>query len=680
MPSDMILKIAIPSPLRQNFDYLPPENFAGSDIQVGMRALVPFGRRELVGIIVEVTNITNVNTVKLKKAITILDQEPLLPQTIINLISWTANYYHHSLGDTFANAIPNLLRKKTCNKKLEYNQILTKIKQKTHKKTNINERFDPEELRPILNKYQTKAVSAIISTDYFQPFLLHGITGSGKTEVYLNTIEKIIAEQKQALVLVPEINLTPQTVTRFEKRFPVKIAVLHSRKTDKERLIAWMAAKNGEAAIIIGTRSAIFTPLKNPGIIILDEEHDLSFKQQSGLRYSARDLAIIRAKLENIPIILGSATPSFESLNNVKRDRYKLLPLPKRAGNAIPPKFSIVDMRAQKVTDGFTATMITTIEKHLENKGQILVFMNRRGYAPVYICPSCGLIVDCKHCAAHMTLHRETQKLHCHHCEATTNIPKKCEHCNQEPLIPLGFGTERLEETLNKLFPNTTAIRIDQDSTKNKNAMHKILQIIHSDQCQILVGTQMLAKGHHFPNVTLVAILNIDSGLFSSDFRASEHLAQLITQVAGRAGREEKPGEVFIQTYNPKNPTLQRLITKGYNDFADYYLQEREQASLPPFAHAAIIRAETKDKKKLMDFLRGIRTEGENFSKKKIKIQGPVTASLEKKAGFYRAQLLLQSKNRTPLHNLIEHLINHIATLKTNSTIKWSLDVDPVEL
>ncbi len=681
MPNSTILKIAVFSPLRQCFDYLPPDDFACDKIKPGMRALVPFGSRELVGLVIEITSSTKINTVKLKKVKAILDNEPLLPKSIFELIKWTADYYHHPLGDTISNAIPAILRKKpkkTCNKKNEYNQILTKNNIKTSKILAKSSSLSPTKL--VLNKDQKLAISEIVNNEGFQTFLLYGVTGSGKTEVYLNAIEKIIAEEKQALVLVPEINLTPQTLARFSQRFSVEIAVLHSRKTDKERFSAWKAAKNGEAKIIIGTRSAVFTPIKNPGIIILDEEHDLSFKQQSGLRYSARDLAVIRGKLENVPVVLGSATPSLESINNAKLNRYKILTLPKRAGNANQPTFNVIDMRRQKIIDGLSEELIHVIEKHLANEEQILIFINRRGYAPVYICPSCGLVVDCKQCSARMVLHRETQKLHCHHCNNAIPIPQKCDHCAQTPLIPLGFGTERIEENLNKLFPNTVALRVDQDSTRNKNALENMLEKIHLGDVKILVGTQMLAKGHHFPDVTLVAIINIDNSLYNSDFRASEHLAQLITQVSGRAGREEKPGEVYLQTFSPKNPMLLHLLAKGYKDFTDFNLEERKKAFLPPFSYTALIRAENKNKSKTLHFLQELRSQCEIISENKVKVLGPIFAAVEKKAGFYRAQLMLQSKKRSLLHDLLNKIIPQIESQKKFGKMKWSVDVDPIDV
>lgn len=673
-----ILRIAVPSPLRKTFDYLPPQDCDISSLanKIGARVLVKFGSREMVGIIWEIANETAFELEKLKSAIAILDDVPLLTPAILALLNWTSNYYHHPIGEVLIQALPNLLRKHKIAKRKPRTSKIAK------KNLVLNQSITKQKLLP-LTKPQINAINAITAT--FQPFLLNGVTGSGKTEVYLTIIERMINMGKQALVLVPEINLTPQTVKRFQERFPTQqIAIIHSRCNHTERMQAWLNSRDGSAAIIIGTRSAIFTPLKNLGIIILDEEHDASFKQQSGLRYSARDLAIVRGKMENIPIMLGTATPSLETFYNAYKKRYHNLSLPERVGGAVQPKLNVIDLRQQKIQDGFSDELIKAINKHLNNSGQILIFLNRRGYAPVMICHCCGWTADCKHCDAHMTFHRETQKLHCHHCGAISIPPKVCPKCGKSQLLTLGLGTERIEATVKKLFPGITAVRIDQDSTRKKDAMQTLLNQIHSGECQIMIGTQMLAKGHHFPNVTLVAILNADDGLFSTDFRASEHLAQMILQVSGRAGRAEKIGEVFIQTHNPNHPFLVRLVREGYESFAMADLHERKSTQLPPFAHLALIRAEAKNKDTLLEFLNSIHKDALHASQRQsnsqVKILGPILSPMERKAGNYRAQLLLQSKDRTALHKLLDELINHIDSLKFCRAIKWYLDVDPMEI
>ena len=657
-----ILKIAL-SPFRHGLDYLLPTGIDAKKIHVGQRVLVSFRNQETVGLLVDVVHETKVEVSKLKKIISIIDEQPLFSEALIALIKWTADYYHAPISEVVACALPSLLR--------------------TNKKINIvhgsSDKKSPLELQRVIpTAAQIAAITAINSATGFQSFLIDGITGSGKTEVYLTVIEKIIEAGKQALVLVPEISLTPQTVARFRERFPCEIAIFHSRLTDKERLASWIAAQTGKAKIVIGTRSAIFTPLVNPGIIILDEEHDLSFKQQSGLRYSARDLALVRAKLENIPVVLGSATPSLESMYNAKRKRYVYLSLPKRAGDAQLPQLHLTDMRNQKLVDCLAEGLIQVIEKHLQQNGQVLLFINRRGYAPTLLCHACGWNARCNHCDVNLTLHREQGKLICHHCDFTLALPEVCPKCGKPQLIAQGFGTERLEKALEQIFPGVSVARVDRDSTKKKGSLHKLLEDVHLGKSQILVGTQMLAKGHHFPNVTLAAILNADSGLFSTDFRASEHLAQLIMQVSGRAGRE-RVGEVYIQTHNPAHPLLDKLIREGYHGFVTEQLAERKMTEFPPYAYLALIKAEAKIKDEAINFLQILRDQSE-LSAQNIRILGPIPATMERKGGKYRAQLMLQSTSRKALHDFIEEVLRLITTLKPKRTIKWLVDVDPVEV
>lgn len=671
-----ILRVAIPSPLRQYFDYLAPENYDISQLQFGLRVLVPFGAREVVGFILEIVDETNIDSSKLKRVLTILDDQPLWSAPLLELIKWTSNYYHHSIGDILHQILPSRMRSESDLEQFESDEEeITAIATTESLKA-------VEKMRLQLNDFQLRAVEAIKNAANFQSFLLDGVTGSGKTEVYLQVIEEIIAAGKQALILVPEINLTPQTVARFQQRFASSpTAVIHSRLNTTERLNAWLAAKNGNAAIVIGTRSAIFTPLKNPGILIIDEEHDSSFKQQSSLRYSARDLAVMRGKLENIPVVLGSATPSLETLHQAQvRQRYKHLVLPNRAGDAVQPRFNIVDMRNQKITDGLAAGLIQAIDGHLEKEGQVLLFLNRRGYAPLLLCNSCGWVADCKHCSVHLTFHRQEQQLHCHHCGAIYPVPKICVKCGKTSLFALGVGTEKLETSLKKMFPGVAVLRVDKDTTRHKGSMQKMLKSIHDQECQILVGTQMLSKGHHFPNVTMSAILNIDNGLFSPDFRASEHLAQLIIQVAGRAGREERRGEVYLQTHHPHHPLLRKLIDEGYNSFANFALMERQAAQLPPLSYLALFRVEAKDKNAAHQFLKQLREQGEKTALPDVQIFGPLTSPLERKAGYHRMQLLLQSKGRNTLQSLLSSLVTYIATQPLSRKVKWSLDVDPGEM
>ncbi|MCB1827097.1 MAG: primosomal protein N' [Coxiellaceae bacterium] len=511
----------------------------------------------------------------------------------------------------------------------------------------------------------------------FKTFCLQGVTGSGKTEVYLQAMSPLLAAGKQVLVLVPEIALTPQTVQRFEERFNVPVICLHSELTDKKRLEAWSQAYCGHARIIIGTRSAVFVPLKNPGMIVIDEAHDPSFKQQSGFRYSARDVAIRRAQMENLPIILGSATPSLETLMNVRRGRFEFLSLPERAGEAKPPKMTMVDLRDKKLNAGLSDYLIETIREHLKQNTQVLLFLNRRGYAPTLMCHHCGWMAVCARCDARMTLHKNPTRLFCHHCGSQARAPQICNSCEQADLSDIGVGTEQLEQALANLFPDEKIVRIDRDSTRKKGSLQEKLDQIHSGEAKLLIGTQMLSKGHHFANLSLVAIVDADGGLYGTDFRSMERMAQLIVQVSGRAGREERVGEVLIQTHHPDNALLQLLLKKGYSVFADAVLKEREVAALPPFTHFALLRAEAIGKELPLNFLRAVK---QNVSHTNVQLLGPIPAPMERRAGRYRAQLLIQSSDRAALHVMSDLLIEACQNLPLSRKVRWSLDIDPQEM
>jgi|WetSurMetagenome_2_1015567.scaffolds.fasta_scaffold42971_3 primosomal protein N' (replication factor Y) (superfamily II helicase) len=667
----MILQVAIPSPLRQTFDYLPPETgvIDANALQPGTRVLVSFGTRQIIGVIIAVAKSSVIAPEKLKTILAVCDTKPILSKTTLDLVAWISDYYHHPIGDVIANLLPALLRSPK--------YIMPSLRELS---AYFTESLAKLVTIPELNKHQIQVVEAIQQMQGFNTFLLDGVTGSGKTEVYLQVIAEVIKCNKQALVLVPEINLTPQTLERFQQRFTVPIAVLHSRCTKKERLQAWLAASEGLTPIVIGTRSAVFAALKNPGIIIIDEEHDLSFRQQSGLRYSARDVAIMRAKLENIPILLGSATPALESMNNANNKRFIKLSLPERAGNAVHPIFHVIDLRGKYAHNGLSDTLIKAIEKHLQNNGQILLFLNRRGFAPTLLCRSCGWVAECKHCDARLILHQKANQLLCHHCGRIKRIPTKCPSCAADKLSLLGMGTERVETTLKELFPEVSLVRVDRDTTSRKHAIEKLLSGIQRRDYQILVGTQMLAKGHHFPDVTMVAILNVDYGLFSADFRATEHLAQLVIQVAGRAGRAEKPGEVYLQTYNPHHPMLIKLLESGYKGFTAASLHERKLARLPPFSYIALIRAEAKCQELPLQFLQEIREKTLAINCYGVEIFGPIPALMERKADCYRAQLLIQSQARGVLHEILEIILALIHQSKCKQKIKWYLEVDPAEI
>lgn len=735
-----ILRLALPSPLRRLFDYLPPAGCAIAALQPGVRLRVPFGRREVVGVLVELSDHSEVPEAKLKPALELLDRRPLLPDALFRLCLWAAQYYQHSLGDTFSWALPALLRQGEAAEARQerfwqlaegaraddprlaraprQREALKTIAQHPHgvphsllgklqlNRDSLELLLDKRLLRIdsrrrsqsrshsgswllqselALNSEQRAAFEAIrAGLGGFQAFLLAGVTGSGKTEVYLQLIHQVLAAGKQALVLIPEINLGPQTLARFEQRFNARIALLHSSVNDRERLDAWLAARDGEADIVIGTRSALFTPLKNPGLIIIDEEHDASYKQQEGLRYHARDLALLRARQENLPIVLGSATPSLESLHNAHAGRYALLKLTRRAGGAQPPRFLRLDVKSRPLDSGISGPLQQAIAQTLAAGQQVLVFLNRRGFAPTLLCHDCGWLSQCPRCDARMTLHQRHHELRCHHCGHVERPPSNCPQCAKVDLRPVGAGTERAEERLGILFPDYPVLRIDRDSTARKGAMEQLFGTINRGEPCLLVGTQMLAKGHHFPRVTLVAILDADGGLFSADFRASERMAQLIVQVAGRAGRAEEPGRVIIQTHLADHPLLVQLTEQGYFAFAEQALSERRAAGLPPFSHLALLRAEAHRPGQAEEFLEQACSLAERLLDELqlggIELLGPVPAPMERRAGRYRAQLLLQGNSRAPLHRLMSAWLVQLEQLPGGRAVRWSLDVDPIDL
>ena len=527
---------------------------------------------------------------------------------------------------------------------------------------------------------QRAAIDAIVAAQgRSASFLLHGVTGSGKTEVYLRAIEAVVARGEQALVLVPEIALTPQLVSRFAARFDTPLAVLHSSLTDQERLRAWRLARSGDAPVVIGTRSAVFAPLSKPGLIVVDEEHDASYKQQEGFRYSARDLALARAQRLGVPAVLGSATPSLESLERARSGKSVLLELPDRTGGAAQPRLQLVDLRRHGATQGIATPTVLAIGRHLEAGGQVLVYLNRRGYAPSLFCPACGWVAPCPRCDARLTVHQREHRLHCHHCGTDQPVPEACPNCS-EPVRPVGQGTERVEETLSRLFPGVPLARIDRDAVRRRGELEAALDRVTRGEVRLLVGTQMLAKGHHFPDVTLVVVLNADQGLFGTDFRASERLAQSVIQVAGRAGRAEKPGEVLVQTEYPEHPLLARLVEGGYDAYAAAALDERRQARWPPYARIAVLRAEAARREVPLAFLDRARELALPLAGSQVEVLGPASAPMERRAGHYRGQLLLHAATHAPLQRLFAAWLPALEALPEARRVRWSLDVDPLEL
>ncbi|MBU2870125.1 primosomal protein N' [Colwellia sp. E2M01] len=721
--------------MRQLFTYRVPDELTSPAIKIGERVAVSFGSRKVIGIVIDPQAACDFDPSKVKSIAERLNDNFNLSQSLVSFLQLCAKYYHHPVGDVFQQALPILLRKienitltppmvwqtKTLDddKKL----LITALEKKAKKQLNLYQIINSHhgiswvELRTLgyskaqLNALENKAlieeveqasteftwqddtlnqnnrlllsseqaiiVSAINhSLGKFSCHLIDGVTGSGKTEVYLQAMEAVLANNRQVLVIVPEIGLTPQTLDRFEQRFNVPIALHHSGLNDKERLATWLSAQQGSAAIIIGTRSAIFTPLHRLGLIIIDEEHDSSLKQQDSFRYHGRDMAILRARQLNIPIVLGSATPSFESLHNALSGKYNYHQLHNRAGKSNKAKIALIDMNQQQVELGLSGTLKHEMKQTLARGEQVLLFLNRRGYAPAINCQECHWIADCQRCDKPYTLHQKQGLLICHHCGSQKRIPPQCPSCGSVRIAPLGQGTEQLESRLEELFPDNSIVRIDRDSTRKKGELAKLLQEVSDKKHQLLVGTQMLAKGHHFPDVTLVAVLDVDGALFSFDFRASEQMAQLLIQVAGRAGRASKPGKVLIQSNFVDHPLLQDLVHNGYHHFAHQALTERKQALLPPFTFQALLRADANYPSYPDKFLRELtvnRIDGCEFA-------GPVPAAMEKKAGKFRYHLIIQAKSRNELHRGILQLLAQIPSNQWLNKIRWSLDIDPIDL
>lgn len=729
------VQIAVPVPLRQLFTYSIPAELQNVALSSGQLVEVPFGHRQLVAMVIE-THISaplDVDASKIKPITRIFTHQHQLPQSIIKLLHTAANYYSHPIGEVIQHALPVLMRQEepepleklifwrattstlaaglsqlNVKRSPKQGELFTlifnhaqltwqEIRTLGYSKTQLDALANKALIAPYqkqsaaydwskdninsedklhLTAEQAIAVSAIgLTIGQYACHLVHGITGSGKTEVYLQVMEKVLAKSQQVLVLVPEIGLTPQMLARFEQRFNVPIFLHHSGLNDRERFSTWCHAQQGEAAIIIGTRSALFTPLEHLALIIVDEEHDTSFKQQDSFRYNGRDLAIIRANQLGIPIVLGSATPSFESLANANSGKFHYHQLTQRPGNSIKATLSLVDINNQPLTSGLAASTIRDIEQVLTRNEQVLVFLNRRGFAPAINCKECHWVADCTRCNRPYTLHKNQGLLICHHCNSQKRIPHQCPSCGSIRLTPVGQGTEQVEQWLEQHFADKSIVRIDRDSTRRKGELAKRLEQIKKGEHHILIGTQMLAKGHHFPNVTLVVMLDIDGALFSFDYRAAEHMAQQLEQVAGRAGRASKPGKVLIQTQYPQHPLLVQLVTEGYSEFAKQGLEERRWAKLPPFGHQVLIRAEANQAHLPEQFLRDMSQLSFGSD-----IAGPMPAAMEKKAGKFRFHLLFQAAHRKTVHQDLQMLITSATLHRLSTKVRWSIDVDPIDL
>ncbi len=737
----VVLRVALPVPVAGHFDYLPVDGASGLP-EPGVRLRVPFGRTERIGILVGIVQGASVSADRLRRVVEYLDDVPVIAPVLLDLLRWVSRYYHHPLGETLMTALPSMLRKgrsmvRSCpgwrlnerGRRADHRALLKRAPRQSMlygllatepgglDRETLAARMgaswrpalralidrgwvegctvDPRSrggvepsaggergasASPELNDEQARAVRGLEGgLGRFEASLVYGITGSGKTEVYFRLIESVLKAGRQALVLVPEIGLTPQLLDRFRRRFDVPIAAFHSGMSEAQRFEAWLRARDGEARIVVGTRSAVFAPLPKLGIVVVDEEHDASFKQQEGLRYHARDLAVMRARREGCPVLLGSASPSLESLQNAWSGRYRLHRLSRRFGAAVLPRIRLVDMKGQAMRDGLALSVIDAIDERLSAGQQVLIFLNRRGFATALVCHGCAWIAGCPRCDARLVLHRHEAVLRCHHCGHRQPRPERCPTCGHAELRGLGQGTERIEDSLRERFPGVGIRRVDRDTIRGSGRLDALLADVRDGRARILIGTQLLAKGHDFPDVTLVVVVDADQGLYGSDFRASERMGQLILQVSGRAGRAASPGEVLLQTYHPEHPLFVPLLAHDYTGYARALLDERRAAELPPFCHQALLRGEAHGADRAMAALATVATRAASLAGPAVAVLGPVPATMERRAGRHRAQLLFQSTDRQALHRLLETLLPWMRASKSMRRIRWSIDVDPID-
>jgi primosomal protein N' (replication factor Y) len=720
-----VLQVALPVPLRELFDYLPPQD--GQAAVPGARVVVPFGSRQLVGIVVAEQAESRLSMDRLLPISQVLDQgQPLLDSELLGLMQWCWQYYKHAPGDVLQAALPPALRKakgvlpdaplqfrlteagaerldlpvgrakaqyallecmRSGAKSVDDLKTLGARWRATLSRVMEQDWVLSEPLQliptaaesgPELTAEQQQAIQAIQSAGQgYSCHLLDGVTGSGKTEVYLRLLQPVLKAGHQALVLVPEIGLTPQLIRRFHQRLGWPPTVLHSGLSEGERLSAWEAVRAGRARLLLGTRSALFTPMPNLALIVLDEEHDASFKQQDGFRYSARDVAVKRAADLKIPVILGSATPSLESINNAASGRYQRHRLRQRATKAAMPTWQVLDLRQQLTINGLAAAAVDAIAATLDRGEQAMVFLNRRGYAPVLMCGQCGWHGRCQRCEANMTWHRSLRRLSCHHCGNEKQVPRFCPECRADDLVGIGEGTQQLEAGLRERFPGTTIWRFDTDSTRGKGVLEAQIDAVRAGDPCIMVGTQMLVKGHHFPAVTLVVVVNVDQALYSADYRALERLGQTLLQVAGRAGRADKSGRVLLQTYEPDSHALQLLITEAYEAYSEWLLEDRRAAGLPPMSYQVQLKAEAMERQDVLVFLKAA---AECFPPGKSRLWGPIPALMEKVAGRYRMYLLAQASSRAELHRQLDAWLELLKSLAAARKVRWAVDVDPQDM
>ncbi len=662
---DQVINVAVNYPLYQTFRYIVPNKLGKANI--GGRVLVPFGKKTVVGVVVKrQKQLDEIKTnYKLKPIIDLIDLYPIVDAEMMKIFFWASDYYEYPLGQVIFSALPSQVKRGVAIKDIKVFE-------------NKYEKSTSDQLEVNLNNEQNSIFKNILQNiESFSTSLIHGVTGSGKTEVYVKLAREVIKKKKQVLIIVPEINLTPQTISRFQMYINKNIQSYHSGHTTKEKMTTWIDIKNEKLDIVIGTRSAIFLPFKRLGLIIIDEEHDSSLKQQDKFRYHARDLSIIRAKNLNIPIVIGSATPSFESLHNTLLKKSKKYSLTKRYYETDLPEITLVDLNKDLPTDGISKFLRNMIQKNLNDKKQTLLYIGRRGFSHALTCLECRWISKCKICESFMTYHKNQKLLKCHHCgdyEKISINPGECKKCN---LVPVGFGTQRIEDKVEKLFPKARVARIDSDSISSLKKLKDFINKTKNNEVDILIGTQMIVKGHDFPSVSLVGIIDIDSGLFNLDFRGLERTAQLIIQVAGRSGRKNEKGHVVIQTRTPGHPLLETLLSDGYMEFAQKSLIDRKKANLPPYTHLRLIRMSASNKTNAFKFL----NEMKYFysAQKNIFFLGPAEAPISKKNNMYVHQLIVGSKNRVVLKKITQEIRQYIIKKKPYN-IKWSIDVDPIDL
>nr|WP_315844928.1 primosomal protein N' [uncultured Achromobacter sp.] len=681
------VRVALDVPLPGPFDYR-----SDAPVPVGLRVIVPFGRRKMIGVVVENPAEPSFDPKQIRPIEQVLDDLPPFDEDWLRLARFAAEYYQRPLGEVMLPTLPPPLRKPTAYQgKRSAGGPVARLDNRKRKTARAPAKADQP---PELNEAQAAAVDAIGALAGFKPVLLHGVTGSGKTEVYLRAAERVLAQGRQVLLMVPEINLTPQLEGALRARLealvgPDGLAVMHSGLSDGERLQAWARAQRGDARMLLGTRMSIFAPLSKLGLIVVDEEHDASYKQQDGLRYSARDLAVWRAHDLDIPVVLGSATPSLETWQHAERGRYLRLTLPARARSSSLPSMRLVDTRRLQMKHGMSPHLLEAIGQRLERKEQSLIFLNRRGYSPVLHCQSCAWVSNCPRCTAFTVLHRTEgrgHRLQCHHCGYQAPVPRACPECGDQDLAPMGRGTQRIEEHLAELFPGARILRIDADSTRKKGSAEALFASVHAGEVDILVGTQMVAKGHDFARLGLVGVLNSDSMLFAHDFRAPERLFAQLMQVAGRAGRHQGNGEVLIQTGYPEQPVYQALLRHDYAGFARHALHERESTGLPPFVYQALLTAEARELKVAQAFLERARVlpEGEWAADfpglDAIMLYDPVPLRVLRVANIERAQLLVESSSRPALQAFLASWSHHLPYIANEARVRWQLEVDPLEI